>query len=305
MNAIETRGLVRRFAGVTAVAGLDLAVPAGGITGFLGPNGAGKTTAIRLLLGLLRPDAGSVDLFGERLRPRDPRPLRQVGALVEQPSLYGHLSGGRNLEITCLYLGLPATRARAALRQVDLEAAAQRPVAAYSLGMKQRLGLALALLGEPRLLILDEPTNGLDPGGRQEMRETLRRLAREQGVTIFLSSHQLEEVEQLASRVAVVRAGCLLFQGEMGDLRRLRQGRITVGVDDPARAREILARAQLAATLEADGRLALAGSGRELRQRVATLLVAAGLGLDFLAETLPSLEEAFLGLIADGRRGEP
>jgi ABC-type multidrug transport system ATPase subunit len=299
VNAIETRGLVRRFGEVTAVAGLDLAVPVGEITGFLGPNGAGKTTAIRLLLGLLRADAGSVHLFGEAVRPRAPRPLRRVGALVEQPSLYGHLSGARNLELTCLYLGLPCARAGAALRQVGLAAAAHRPVAGYSLGMKQRLGLALALLGGPRLLILDEPTNGLDPGGRQEMRETLRGLAREEGVTIFLSSHQLEEVEQLATRVAVLRAGRLLFQGAMAELRGLRQGRVVVGVDDPARAREMLTAAGLPATPRADGRLALAGTGRELRRRVAALLVEAGLGLDFLAEERASLEEVFLELVEE------
>jgi ABC-type multidrug transport system ATPase subunit len=302
MNAIEARGLVRRFGRVTAVDGLDLDVPAERITGFLGQNGAGKTTTIRLLLGLLHPDAGEVRLLGETVSPGQVGPLRRVGALVEQPSLYGHLSGARNLEITCLYLGLPTTRARAALRQVGLEEAAGRAVAEYSLGMKQRLGLALALLGEPRLLILDEPANGLDPGGRQEMRETLRRLAAAEGVTIFLSSHLLEEVEQTASRVAVVHAGRLRFQGSVEDLRGLRQGRITVGVDDPARGREVLERAGWQVTPGPDGQLVLAGSGRDSRRHVAALLVEAGLGLDRLSEELPSLEEAFLEMV-DERTG--
>lgn len=219
MLAIETRTLTRRFATGHGVEALDLAVPAGSVYGFLGPNGAGKTTTIRLLLGLLRADGGEIRLFGQPLTRQSRTPLRQVGSMVESPSLYPHLSGYENLEVTRRLLGLAPERIDAVLRIVGLERDAHRRVRVYSLGMRQRLGIALALLGEPRVLVLDEPSNGLDPAGIVELRTLLQRMAGELGITVFVSSHQLAEVELMASHVGVLHQGKLRFQGTPGELR--------------------------------------------------------------------------------------
>lgn len=220
MAAIQTRNLTYLFRGDRGVRGLDLDVPEGAIYGFLGPNGAGKTTTIRLLLGLLTPRAGQVELFGRRLTRNDPYALAEVGAMVENPSLYPHLSGRDNLEVTRRLLGVSPARTDAVLDVVGLRADARLRVRGYSLGMRQRLGIALALLNEPRLLILDEPTNGLDPAGIAEVRHFIERMTRELGVSVFLSSHLLGEVEQLATHVGVVQRGSLLFQGSLAALRK-------------------------------------------------------------------------------------
>lgn len=218
--AIETRGLTRTFGSCTAVNRLDLRVPQGAIYGFLGPNGAGKTTTIRLLLGLIRPDRGEILMSGERFSEERRDLLRSVGALVESPSLYPHLTGRENLELTCHLLDLPKSRSRDALALFDLSGEADRLVRTYSLGMRQRLGLALACLGQPRLMILDEPANGLDPAGIRELRDHLRKLAHQHNVTVFLSSHVLNEVEQVADWIGIIHQGCLLFQGRLGELQR-------------------------------------------------------------------------------------
>jgi ABC-type multidrug transport system ATPase subunit len=214
-SAITTSGLTRRFGMLTAVDDLDLRVPRSSIYGFLGPNGAGKTTTIRLLLGLIRPHAGEVQLFGEPLRQRRMVLLRRVGALVESPSLYPNLTGRENLEVTRRLIGGEKAQIGQALHIVHLEDAADRRVGGYSSGMKQRLSLALALLNTPELLILDEPTNGLDPAGIQEMRDLIVRLPQEYGVTVFLSSHLLAEVEQVATHIGIIRQGRLRFQGTL------------------------------------------------------------------------------------------
>ena len=294
--AIETQGLSRTFPGGHGVRALDLRVPAGAIYGFLGPNGAGKTTTIRLLLDLLRPDAGDVRLFGERLDRRHRAPLAQVGALVEHPSLYPHLSGRANLEVTRRLLGLPAARVGEALQRVGLAHAADRRARDYSLGMRQRLGIALALLGRPKLLVLDEPGNGLDPAGLQELRHFLRQLAREDGITLFLSSHQLAEVEQLASHVGVLEGGRLRFQGPLEELRQRARPRLLLRCDAPARAMRVL--------LDAGEDPALAeGQGLRFAPRlpVAELnrrLVAQGIGIHHLALEQASLESLFFDLTA-------
>src|SRR5262245_29498458 len=214
-HAIETSGLTRRFGSQLAVDDLNLLVPAAGVYGFLGPNGAGKTTAIRMLLGLIRPDAGEVRLFGQSLKANHRALMSRVGALVEAPSLYPHLTGRENLEVTRRLLGSPRNRIDRALETIKLTRDANRRVREYSLGMRQRLGLALALLNQPELLILDEPTNGLDPAGIHEMRDLLCRLPAELGLTVFLSSHLLSEVEQIASHIGIIQARRLLFQGTL------------------------------------------------------------------------------------------
>lgn len=304
--AIRTRSLSRCFAEVLAVDGLDLEVPRGGVFGFLGPNGAGKTTTIRMLLGLVRPDQGAVELFGRTLdRSSRKALLGRVGALVENPSLYDHLSGRGNLDLTRRLLGLEGRRVDEVLEAVDLGEAADRRVAGYSLGMRQRLGVALALLGEPELLILDEPTNGLDPAGIREMRRLIARLPREHGVTVFLSSHLLAEVEQVAERLAVLNRGRLIFQGPLAELRDRQRSRVVVGVDRPAEAAAFLRRGGLAGATLAEGGLEVLpelGDGEPeavwtaLAQEINHRLVGEGFRVHRLALERPSLERLFLGL---------
>lgn len=219
--AIETNDVTRRFGARTVVHQLNLRVPQSGIYGFLGLNGAGKTTTIRMLLGLIKADAGSIRVFG---KPFSLDVLRRIGALVEMPSLYSHLTGRENLEVTRRQIGAPRSRIDHALSVVHLTADADRLLGEYSLGMKQRLGVALALLNSPDLLILDEPTNGLDPAGIREMRDLLRSMPREHGVTVFLSSHLLSEVDQIAEYVGILHEGHLVFQGSLAELRE-RQNR--------------------------------------------------------------------------------
>ena len=243
---IETLALSKRFPNHVAVDALDLRVEPGAIYGFLGPNGAGKTTTLRMLLGLTRPSSGDIRIFGEDLAQRRESVLRRVGSLIEMPSLYPHLSGYDNLRATQILLGLPRARIDAVLDIVDLRADAQRAAREYSLGMKQRLGLAHALLAEPELLILDEPTNGLDPAGIVAMRELIRELPKRMPLTVLLSSHMLGEVEQIASHVGVIRDGRLLFQGGIDALHQRFAPQLRIDCDDRERAIGLLAAMGLA-----------------------------------------------------------
>jgi ABC-2 type transport system ATP-binding protein len=221
---ISTRGLAKRFKDIEAVAGVDLDVPAGGVYGFLGPNGAGKTTTIRMLLGLIRPSRGTASLFGEPIHPGAPV-IDRVGALVERPAFYPYLSAIDNLRLLGLSRSLTdahlATAVPESLDRVGLTDAASRKAGRYSTGMRQRLGIAAALLGRPGLVILDEPANGLDPNGVVEVRELIQSLSRD-GITVFLSSHVLPEVEQLCQRVAVLQRGKVIAEGDTQAM--LRQG---------------------------------------------------------------------------------
>jgi lantibiotic transport system ATP-binding protein len=300
--AVETHKLARRFGAVTAVAGLGLRVPRGSVYGFLGPNGAGKTTTIRLLLGLLAADAGEIRLWGTPLaRSSREGLLRRVGALVETPSLYPHLTGYENLRVTQTLLGLPRSCIEPALRTVRLTADAGRPVRGYSLGMRQRLGLALALLSDPELLVLDEPTNGLDPAGIQEMRDLIRALPAERGITVFLSSHLLREVEQVATHVGIVQAGRLVFQGPLAELQaRARETEaLMVEVGNGALAARTLKGAGMAFRVVGDGALRLPATSAEEVARVNALLVSAGVPVYRLAPERASLEETFLRLTGE------
>ncbi|HKV10813.1 MAG TPA: ABC transporter ATP-binding protein [Thermoanaerobaculia bacterium] len=297
MNVIETSGLTRRFGKMKAVDRVDLAVPRGAVYGFLGANGAGKTTTIRLLLGLLRPDEGTISILGSPLSRRNQNILRRIGSLVENPSHYPHLTGRENLEVVRRLQGTDPRRIPAVLARMDLTADADRPVRQYSLGMRQRLGLAMALLGEPELLILDEPTNGLDPAGIQEMRELVRRLPAEDGITVFLSSHLLHEVEQIATRIGILRAGALLFQGTPAELRDRVQPAVTLEVDSPEKAARVLATDGWASAPAAvPGRLRVAAEDGAAAARINARLVAAGFAVSHLALERPSLEDIFLSL---------
>jgi ABC-2 type transport system ATP-binding protein len=318
MNVIETSGLTHRFGTLTAVDRLDLRVPRGAVYGFLGANGAGKTTTIRLLLGLLRPHAGTITLFntplygspspgegGGRGRERGPggegpRDLRaRIGSLVETPSLYPHLTGRENLEVVRRLQGTDPKRIGPVLARMDLTAAADRPVRGYSLGMRQRLGLAIALLSGPELLILDEPTNGLDPAGILEIRELVRRLPEEDGITVFLSSHLLHEIEQMATRIGILRAGALLFQGTPEELRGRLQPAVVLEVDRPDEAVRLLAAYGWPAQSAGPNRLLVPVDEPAEAARVNARLVAAGLGITHLAVQRPSLEDIFLSLTTD------
>ncbi|MCC3157807.1 ATP-binding cassette domain-containing protein [Hymenobacter sp. 15J16-1T3B] len=295
---VETRALSFGFGPRQVLHQLDLQVPAGSIYGFLGPNGAGKSTTLRLLLGLLPAPAGTVHLFGHDQARHRLAALGQVGALIEMPSLYDHLSGRDNLEVTRRLRGLPAGRTAEVLATVGLSADAHRPAREYSLGMRQRLGLALALLPDPQLLILDEPTNGLDPNGIIEMRALLQTLQREHGKTILLSSHLISEIERVATHVGVLQQGRLAFQGSVAELQRRQQGhaQVVIDTDDAARCQLLLPVDLGGATVLGPGRLGVPYQSAEQMAYLAQQLVLAGQPVYALHCQQPSLEQAFLHL---------
>jgi len=294
---IQTVNLTRRFGDVVAVNGLELAVPQGSVFAFLGPNGAGKTTTIRMLLGLIRPTDGDVHLFGQPLRAKQHDLLRRVGALVEGPSLYPHLTGRENLELTRRLTDTTTAQRDRALHIVHLTDAADRLVKTYSSGMKQRLGLALALLADPELLILDEPTNGLDPAGIHEMRDLICGLPA-QGITVFLSSHLLNEVEQVATHIGIIRQGHLLFQGTLDDLHAQVDKQLTLEVDQPQRAKGVLAASGWQVKSNGNHRMVVAANGISDAAMINAQLVGDGVNVYHLNLEQPTLEDMFLSLTA-------
>jgi len=237
---IDTQGLSFNFGSQQVVRSLSLQVPEGSIYGFLGPNGAGKTTTIKLLLNLLKTGEGSIRIFDKDLESNRIEILSQIGALIEQPAIYGHLSGRENLANRALLLQVPQSRVDEMLGLVHLKDAANKKAGKYSLGMKQRLGIALALLSDPKLLILDEPTNGLDPNGIIEVRELLIRLVTQYKKTVFVSSHLLAEVERMATHVGIIDKGELLFQGSIKDLEAISQPQIRIEVGNTVDAANFL-----------------------------------------------------------------
>ena len=297
--AIETRGLTRRFGAHLAVDDLDLLAPEAGVYGFLGPNGAGKTTTIRMLLGLIRPNAGEVRLFGEPLAGNHQSLMRRVGALVETPSLYPHLTGRENLEVTRRLLGARRELIDRALEIVKLAQDAHRRVREYSLGMRQRLGLALALLNKPQLLILDEPANGLDPAGIHEMRDLIRSLPVEFGIAVFLSSHLLSEVEQVANHIGIIHQGRLVFQGPLDELQAQRQEHLNIGVKQPDEALRCLTAAGWSAEKREDDWLTVAATTSDAAARINSLLVSQRIDVFHIALEQASLEDIFLSLTKD------
>jgi ABC-2 type transport system ATP-binding protein len=304
--AIHAQGLTKRFRGVPAVDGVDLEVRAGEIYGFLGPNGAGKTTTMRMLLGLVRPDAGSIRLFG-----RDPRAdrlaaLRDVAGIVEEPRLYPYLSGRRNLRVlAALDRGRePAAAVEEALELVELRDRADDRVSEYSQGMRQRLGLAACLIRRPRLLLLDEPANGLDPAGIRFLRRLLHGLAGD-GLAVFLSSHLLAEVQELCRRVAVISDGRVVREGELDELLRDTGRRFRLLVPDPPRAARVLAGvAGVDAIAVAGDHLRFATDAEDATLlRLTAALTEAGLPIHALEPQQLTLEEVFFELTE--RRGAP
>jgi ABC-2 type transport system ATP-binding protein len=239
---ISTEGLTFNFGNQTVVKSLSLQVPEGSIYGFLGPNGAGKTTTIKLLLNLLQTQEGSIHIFEQELKQHRIRILSQIGSLIEQPAIYLHLSGKENLLNRALLLQISEQRVDEMLDLVHLTDAAHKKAGQYSLGMKQRLGIALALLPDPKLLILDEPTNGLDPNGIIEMRELLIKLVTKHNKTVFISSHLLAEIERIATHVGIIHHGELLFQGSIKELESLGKPLVQIEAEYPVDAANFLTR---------------------------------------------------------------
>ena len=299
MNVIETEGLTKRFGERVAVDRVDLAVPPGCAFGFLGPNGAGKTTLIRMLLGLTHASSGSMSLLGAPVPERRAVALQRVGAIVEQPGFHPHLTGREILRVVAAARG-PEARPRIApaLERVGLTERADERVKAYSLGMRQRLGVARCLLADPKLLILDEPTNGLDPGGILEFRLMIRDLVEQEGRTVFLSSHLLDEVEKTCDHAAIVDRGRIVTQGAIADLASDGRNELIVGCDDPALALAVLdgfGGIRDARRSDEGLRVTLAPD-RDGAAAVNTLLVEAGLSVDRLEPVRRSLEERFLDI---------
>ena len=254
--AIETEGLTRRFGRHLAVDGVSMTVPDKAVYGFLGRNGAGKTTTLKMLLGLLRPTSGSARVCGVDVGRDRIGAARKVGALLEAHGFYANLTGRENLDLTRTLLGLPATEIDRVLEVVDMTANGRRKVSDYSLGMRQRLGLARAMLGAPPVLILDEPTNGLDPDGIADMRRFLKSLPERTGATVLLSSHLLGEIEQTATHVGIVSDGRLVLEGELARLKAELAPEIGLRVCDPARAAQVLKAHDLTLSEDAEGMVA-------------------------------------------------
>jgi ABC-2 type transport system ATP-binding protein len=301
--AIETSGLTKAFGAQRAVDEVALAVPRGAVYGFLGPNGSGKTTTIRMLLGLAAPTAGEIRLLGDGIPHRIGAVLPRVGALVEGPAAYPFLSGRANLHRLDAADPRSDSRTRSArvenaLARVGLQAAARKRAGAYSLGMKQRLGLAAALVRPRELLILDEPTNGLDPQGTREVRTLIRGLA-QGGTTVFVSSHLLSEIEQVCSHAGVMSAGALVAQGELDELRRRGQRRVVVETPDAGGAASVLARLGLD---PANHGARVEGTLRDgiAVEDVAAALVGDGVRLRGLSVTGQTLEDLFVALTGEG-----
>lgn len=304
-TAIETKGLVRRFGKEAAVEGVDLLVPERAVYGFLGQNGAGKTTTIRLLLGLLRPTAGTAHIFGLDVQRSRCEAARLVGALVETPCHYDHLTGRENLAITRRLLDAKNTEIDRVLETVDLTYAAGRRVGGYSLGMRQRLGVARALIGKPRLLLLDEPTNGLDPHGILDMRKLIGTLPDREGVTMFVSSHILAEVEHTATHVGLMHKGQLLLQSRVADLRARQTKIVRLKVDCPTETIALLRTIGIDSTRQEQDHVLVASTSSEAAARdmpaINFMLVEHGIRVSALEVEQPSLEEIFLRTVNRGR----
>jgi ABC-2 type transport system ATP-binding protein len=292
---VEVRGLVKRYGDLVAVDDVDLTVEAGDVYGYLGPNGAGKTTSLRMMLGLIRPTAGTVRLFG-----RDPQAgidaLERVAGFVEAPRFYPYLSGRKNLELLAAFDGGDArTRIDDVLGTVELSGRAHDKVGGYSHGMRQRLGIAGALLRDPRLLLLDEPATGLDPGGMRDMRVLVRRLA-DEGMTVLLSSHLMTEVEELCNRVAIVRSGAIVYEGEIAELKRTAGGSYRLRTTDNDRALELCARWDGVSEARRDGDAIRFSASEQAVAELSRALVEADALIVALTPETATLEDLFFSL---------
>jgi ABC-2 type transport system ATP-binding protein len=296
---IETTSLRYSFTkDLKVLDNINLQVPEKSIYGFLGPNGAGKTTTLRLLLGLLRKQEGSIEIFGKELQADKINILRKIGSLIEQPSIYGHLTALENLEVYRRLYGAPKARIDEVLNLVNLTYTKNKKAKQFSLGMKQRLSIAVALLPDPQLLILDEPTNGLDPNGIIEIRELIKRLNKEKGVTILVSSHILAEVEKMATHVGIIHKGKLVFQGGLPELQQLKnkQSFLEVETADNDTALHLL---QDFAAERKNGHLVLPYTNKLQSASINRMLIEKGIDVFRMQPQQNDLEQLFLDITSD------
>ena len=293
---MRTENLSKRYGDVLTVKSINLSVMEGTIYGFCGPNGAGKSTTLKMLLGLVRPTEGEISLFGKTMTAKNRiEILRQTGSLIESPSYYGHLTGRENLEILQGLLRVPKENVEEVLRIVRLQNQGKKKVSAYSLGMKQRLGLAAALLGKPKILLLDEPTNGLDPAGIQEMRELIRSLPERYGMTVMVSSHLLSEIDQMATHTGIIHKGELIFQDSLEHLHEHSRKRLLLKTGNNEAALRILGELGCRGKMMED-RISLPDMEDEKVAFCIAALVRQDIGVLRVEEYQRNLEDIFLGL---------
>lgn len=299
-HIVRTENLSKRYGDHTAVDDLTLAIPEGVVYGFLGPNGSGKSTTMKMLLSLIRPSAGGIEIMGRPMTRATRRELlTHIGSLIEAPPGYPHLTGAENMRLVQRLLSLPDEAVDRAVHAVDLAAQMDKKVAAYSLGMKQRLGIAMALARQPRLLILDEPTNGLDPAGIEEIRTLLRSLA-DRGVTVMVSSHLLEEIDKTATMLGILQDGKLLFQGSRTELLDAATPDLLIDTNQPSRAANLLS---TTAPVVLDGHtLRIPGADDPTTARTVAHLVGAGVDIHGVRRDEQSLEDVFMTLTSGGTR---
>lgn len=291
---VATDNLSKEYDGVYRVQELDIRIKEGDIYGFLGPNGAGKSTTMKMLLGLVKPTSGTIEIMGKPFNEKNRCDiLASVGSLIESPSYYGHLTGRENMEIIRRLLDLPKKNIEEAVHIVRMENQMEKKVKNYSLGMKQRLGIAMALARFPKLLILDEPTNGLDPAGIEEMRELIKTLPKQYGMTVMISSHILSEIDQMATVVGIINQGCLIFQERMSVLDMQREPQIVLRTSDNNRTYQLLKKTNPQRT--ADG-LQIGALSDEQIGAVVQCLCSNGISVYRVEEHRESLEDIFLNL---------
>lgn len=291
---VATDNLSKEYDGVYRVQELDIRIKEGDIYGFLGPNGAGKSTTMKMLLGLVKPTSGTIEIMGKPFNEKNRRDiLASVGSLIESPSYYGHLTGRENMEIIRRLLDLPKKNIEEAVHIVRMENQMEKKVKNYSLGMKQRLGIAMALARFPKLLVLDEPTNGLDPAGIEEMRELIKMLPKQYGMTVMISSHILSEIDQMATVVGIINQGCLIFQERMSVLDMQREPQIILRTSDNNHAFQLLKKANPQRTT--DG-LQIGALTDEQTGAVVQCLCSNGISVYRVEEHRESLEDIFLNL---------
>ena len=294
--AIETSGLTYHFGNQKVVDNLSLKVEQGSIYGFLGPNGAGKTTTIKILLNLLKSPADSVFIFGKEINANRISSLKRIGALVEQPAIYAHLSGKENLYNRCILLGIPRSKAIGILELVGLSEAADKKAGKYSLGMKQRLGIGLALLADPELLLLDEPTNGLDPNGIIEIRNLMIELTNKHNKTILVSSHLLSEIERIATHVGIINKGQLLFQGTIDELQALNKPVVEIETSNEAETITLLTSHGYTPELFSSALIRVPYTSKQETAKINTLLVQSGITVSSIHLVKKDLEHLFLDI---------
>lgn len=293
---LQTCQLTKTIAGRDLVKDVNMHVKKGEIYGFLGPNGAGKTTVMKLITNLWKPTAGTVELFGEILTPASYEVLKRMGSMIEFPCFYGHMSGKDNLKLHCEYMGYYTPRSvEDALEMAQLSEAAAKPVKSYSLGMKQRLGIARAILCKPELLVLDEPTNGLDPAGMKQLRDLFRTLCTEYGITLVISSHMLSEVESIADTIGVIHHGKMVEEISMKEISEMNTAYIELTVSDPKKAAYVLAdKLELDHFKIMDAQAIRIYDARMDTKDIAEALAMNGAGIISIGRKAESLEDYFL-----------